>query len=144
MAFHLHIDPARSVGAIRYHGAVDGREIVRAIGQMLSHPDWRPGFKRFSSTVAVTQMDVTPADLEAMQQQDTAERARIGRGPKAIVVAPQYEVVSVMYKYMFDSKMGLYELAVFTDEAAAWHWLSERSPGERLRALAAKAPEDAR
>ena len=128
MAHELHIDPEREVAAIRYTGFVTGREIVEAIGEMLRHPDWQPGFRRFSSTAEVTTMDVTPADLEAMQRQDVERSAEIGAGRKAVVVAPKYEVVSVMYKHTFDRKFELYDLSIFTDEAAAWDWLLAAEP----------------
>ena len=130
MAFDLHIDPFQQVAVIRYRGVVTGREIVRAIDEMLRHADWRPGFKRFSSTAAVTSMDVTPADLEAMQRQDVEAQDQIGGGIKALVVAPQYELVSIMYKHTFDRRFSLYELRVFTQEEAAWEWLGvDRPPG---------------
>ena len=123
MAHELHIDPERQVSEIRYSGFVTGREIVDAIEEMLRHPDWRPGYRRFSSTAAVATMDVTPADLEAMQRQDIERREQIGGGRKAVLVAPKYEVVSVMYKHTFDRKFELYDLCIFTDEAEAWKWL---------------------
>jgi hypothetical protein len=130
MAADLLIQPERRLAIVRYSGFVTGRDIVRTIGEMLDHPDWRPGFRRLSSTAKVATMDVTPADLEAMYQQDLAERARVGAGRKAVVVAPQYEVISVMYKHLFERRAGLYELKLFTEEAAAKRWLLDGAAGE--------------
>jgi hypothetical protein len=123
MAFHVQIDTRWQVGVVRFAGRVTGREIVSAIGAMLAHPLWKPGYARLSDSSAVSVMDVMPDDLEAMILQEHAEHECIGGGRKAMVVPARLLDISQVYKLSIERGPHPYELEVFTDEAEAWRWL---------------------
>ena len=123
MAFHVQVDVRWQVGIIRFAGRVTGREIVRAIGALLAHPQWKPGYARLADSAGVAVMDVMPDEMEAMMLQEHAEFERIGGGRKAMVVPPRLIDIAQMYKISVERSPHPHEVEVFTDERRAWHWL---------------------
>ena len=123
MAFHVFIDTHWKVGVVRFAGCVTGGEVIRAVGAMLEHPGWTPGYRRLSDAAGVAMMDITPDDFDGMMLQEFAEHERIGGGRKAMVIPPRLLDISEVYRLSIQRGPHPYELELFTDERAAWRWL---------------------
>lgn len=126
MPFSLSIDAEHSITRVWFDGAVTGRTIIEATNELVAQPAFREDMDQLWVFLAVTSLDISPEDMEAMVAHDTGlvEEGVMGQVKVAIVVTDTLRHVAARLYQMHMEPSGQ-KVRLFARESAAEAWLRE-------------------
>ncbi len=121
MPISYHIDVERRLVLTRASGTLTDADVLALKTRLTQDPDFVPGMRELSDCRGIERLDVTPAGVRAMVQQDQRQGAD---GPHRLALVLSKDVAFGMAR-MYQSLAGSNEqdhVGVFRDidEAKAW------------------------
>lgn len=103
-------------------GTLTDDDIVQHKARLVRDPDFKPGMKELSDIRGVDQLDVTPAGIMEMVNQDAKDSTTVGSHQLALVVSKEVAFgMARMYQSM--TKPNIETVGVFRDIDEARVWL---------------------
>ncbi len=129
MEWDIVFDASRGAAIVTTHGVFDDADNARMVADIVSRPEWRPGHPVLFDH---RDMSFGTAGYRQMLTASDTHRAhddRIGYARSALLMKSLSDFgVGRQFQHIVDGVRA--ELAVFTDEDAAWAWLLT-GPGMR-------------
>lgn len=103
-------------------GTLTDDDIVQHKARIVQDPDFRPGMKELSDIRGVDQLNVTPAGIMEMVNQDAKDSTTVGSHQLALVVSKEVAFgMARMYQSL--TKPNIETVGVFRDIDEARVWL---------------------
>lgn len=125
MPHTIEIDTAGRVARVHISGVVDGAEVMAAVQEVYSRPEWEHGFSTLWDTLGITALVLSPEDLEAFEGMAEEVFARRGPGRTAFVAVHPDVELSVLIFGMKSLAAETRTFRVFEDIASAEAWLAK-------------------
>jgi hypothetical protein len=122
MPISYRIDPERNLVLTTASGILTDDDVLQHKAHLVQDPAFQPGMKELSDIRGIDRLEVTPAGVRAMVQQDERDGARVASHQLALVLSKDVAYgMARMYQTLAESKMG--SVGVFRDAAEAIAWL---------------------
>ena len=121
MPISYRIDLERNLALTTASGTLTDDDVLQLKARLLRDPDFKPGMKELSDIRSIDRLDVTPAGVRAVVQQDKRDRAHVASHKLALVLATEVAFGLVrMYQILTQSTMENVGVFRNIDEANAW------------------------
>lgn len=122
MPISYRIDVERGLVLTTASGTLTDDDILQLKDRLVRDPDFTPGMKELSDIRNIDALDVTPAGIRAMVQQDGKDSERITFQRLALVLSDDVAFgMARMYQTLTGSRMA--NVGVFRDIEQAKAWL---------------------
>jgi hypothetical protein len=122
MPISYRIDVERNLVLTTASGRLTDDDILQLKARLVRDPAFTPGMKELADIRNIDGLDVTPAGIQAMVQQDRNDSAHLASHKLAIVLSDDVAFgMARMYQTRTESSMG--NVGVFRDIEEARTWL---------------------
>ncbi|GLC26362.1 hypothetical protein [Roseisolibacter agri] len=127
MRWTVEFDDARGAAIVRTSGVFDHAAHARMVEDIVSRPEWRPGHPVLFDHRDLDFGDAGYQHMLAAADNHRAHDQQIGAARSALVMkSPADFGRARQFEQMVEGVVRA-DLAVFTDEDAAWRWLAAGS-----------------
>lgn len=124
MAFSCTVDARERLGIVRLSGAVDGFQLVETVLALLEDPDWEPGIDVLWDGTRITQLIVSPDELDASARLSKSRIHQLGVGKTAIVIPPHLDD-DMAYLFTALAHDPIRDRRVYSSTEQALDWLGK-------------------
>ncbi len=120
------IDESARLGTLKLSGRIAIDDLTQALTELYTHPRWQPDYLSLWDARGITELIISPNDVEAFLIQSAPLRSRIGPGRTAIVAPRDLDNITARL-FMHRTAHPQRERKVFIRMEPALEWLLEAS-----------------